>query len=159
MHAENPTGSAAWAELRLGPVFEADLHMCSVGLKCPKTGLPVLKPTRILSTDRELVGELRSCRCPGHQSHAHLEGTWKGKNLTHYAESYPAAFCSKIAKTMAKRDSQVCADNDVFLNTDAETDAEADSERSEPEAGSAGREASLPGLIPVFMPQWSRSSM
>ena len=113
--------------------------MCSVGLKCPKTGLPVLKPTRILSTDRELIGELRSCTCPDHQSHAHLEGTRKGKNLTHYEESYPAAFCSKIAKIMARRDSQVCADNDVLLNTDAEADAEADSERSEKEAGSGGQ--------------------
>ena len=63
VHAENPTGSLAWKELNLGLAYEVDIHMCSVGLKCAETGIPVL----------------------GHRQHVHLEG----KRRTQHAETYP----------------------------------------------------------------------
>ena len=63
VHSENPTGSLAWKELNLGIAYEVDVHMCSLGLVWQDTGLPVRKPTRVVTSDPGLVLALRACRC------------------------------------------------------------------------------------------------
>ena len=141
VHAENPQGSAAWAELQLGLVFEADFHMCALGLKCPKTGGPVMKPTRVITTDPALAEVVRQWRCPGHENHAHLEGTHQGRSLTSFAETYPKQFCNRVAKAFASRDADVCVDHDIFMNTEDEADSERE---SEPDAPPAERELPRP---------------
>ena len=134
-HAENPMTSEAWQELVLGPVFEADFHMCAVGLRCPKTKGPVLKPTRILTSDSKLAAELSQYRCPGHKGHQHLEGSWRGISLTKWAEVYPSKLCRRIALSWASRDDYVDPSVDIFLNTEDEADSERESEADEPAAG------------------------
>ena len=61
-HCENPLSSDAWKELMLGDVFDCRIDQCAMGLRCPKTNMPVLKPTRIVTTSRELAERLQSCR-------------------------------------------------------------------------------------------------
>ena len=130
-HAENPLTSKAWKDLQLGPVFEVDIHMCSVGLKCPRTKRPVLKPTRIVTTDSDLAVCLAPCRCPGHNGHQHLEGSWKGVSLTKWAEVYPDRLCRRIALHWASRDHLVETQLDIVLNTEDEADSERESEEGE----------------------------
>ena len=146
VHAENPTGSQAWQELQLGPAFEVDLHMCGVGLVCGKSGLPILKPTRMVTSDPGLVVCLRACRCPGHTAHAHLEGGSK----TRAAEVYPRKFCYRVARYFASRDGEIDPSHDIFLNTDDEADSEREEEPpdAEPEAGQGdGRRVSYAAMI------------
>lgn len=52
-HAENPLSSDAWKELALRHVHDASIHQCVLGLTCPRSGRPVLKPTRIRSTNAD----------------------------------------------------------------------------------------------------------
>ena len=136
IHAENPTGPRAWKEIVLGPAFEVDFHMCSVGLTCPQSKLPILKPARVVSSDPGLVACLRACRCPGHQSHAHLEGG----SRTRAAEVYPTKLCQRVARYFASRDDDddddddVDPSHDVFLNTDDEADADSEREEESPDA-------------------------
>ena len=128
-HAENPQGSAAWRELTLGPAFEADFHMCAAGMTCPDSGLPILRPTRVVSSDAGLVQTLMSLRCPGHTRHAHLEGS----RQTRIAEVYPRKLCSILARYFSSRDEDVHPDHDIFLNTEDEADSERESENEVPE--------------------------
>ena len=146
VHAENPTGSQAWQEISLGPAFEVDIHMCSVGLVCAKSGLPILKPTRVVTSDPGLVACLRSCRCPGHSEHAHLEGG----SMTRAAEVYPRKFCLRVTRYFASRDSEVDPSHDIFLNTDDEADSEREEEPPDLEPGEgqeAGRRVSYTAMI------------
>ena len=100
-HAENPLTSEAWSELNLGEVFDVRIDMCSLGLRCPKSNVPVLKPTLIVTTMQELYDRLRSCRCDGKHVHAHLEGKFKGRNLSSWCEVYPNKFCRVVSETLS----------------------------------------------------------
>ena len=96
-HAENPLTSEAWCELRLGDVYDIRIDQCALGLRCPKTKLPVLKPTRIVTTCQEMAETLQSYRCDHKHDHGHLEGKYKGVNLSKYAETYPTKFCNVVS--------------------------------------------------------------
>ena len=52
----------------------------------------ILKPTKLVTTQQELVEIASRYRCDGHHKHDHLEGAYKGKNLTSWAETYPESF-------------------------------------------------------------------
>eukprot|EP00438_Fugacium_kawagutii_P012099 Skav209448 [mRNA] locus=scaffold2199:144696:152896:- [translate_table: standard] len=69
---------------------------------CPKTRLPVMKPTRIVTTSPELAKTLHRCRCDGKHQHAHLEGKFMGKNLSSLAEVYPKKFCRIVATALTE---------------------------------------------------------
>ena len=99
---ENPPSSDAWSEFSLGEVWTCRLDQCMLGLKCPASNEPVLKPTRIVSTQESLPELLGNFRCDQSHQHAHLEGRFKGKNLTEYAETYPRKFVQNIVKSMLK---------------------------------------------------------
>ena len=92
-HCENPWSSLAWAELNLGECWEVRIDQCSLGLRSPKSDVPVLKPTKIVTTQETLAAGLVNCRCDGQHRHEHLEGAYKGRNLTSWAEDYPRKFC------------------------------------------------------------------
>ena len=125
IHGENPTGSEAWKHLLVGPAYEANFHMCAVGLRHPDSKLPIRKPTRVLTSDPELANMLSACLCPGHkQGHASLEGSYRGRPLTAWAETYPWKFCQEVCSAFLKCDSAVVPDVDVFVGSDAEADSE-----------------------------------
>ena len=129
-HGENPTGLEAWKHLLVGAAYEANFHMCALGLRHPENKLPIRKPTRVPISDPELASRLSaSCLCPGHkQGHASLEGSYRGKPLTAWAETYPWKFCQKICDAFLKRDSAAVPDVDVFVGSEAEADSERESE-------------------------------
>ena len=104
-YAENPLSSQAWAELSLGSSWEVRIDQCALGLRSPKSDLPVLKPTRIVTTQPDLALELARYRCDGKHQHEHLAGTFKGKNLTSWAETYPNKFCRIMVDLMKRFDS------------------------------------------------------
>ena len=99
-HCENPLSSQAWAELRLGECWEVRIDQCALGLRSPRSDVPILKPTRIVTTQESLAAGIASCRCDGRHRHEHLEGSYKGKNLTSWAENYPRKFCRTMVKYM-----------------------------------------------------------
>ena len=99
-HAENPLSSDAWPELDLGEVYDIRVDQCAMGLRCPKTNRPVLKPTRIVTTSPCLAQALQKCRCDHKHEHAHLEGRYKGRNLSSWAEEYPKKFCRIAARAL-----------------------------------------------------------
>ena len=82
-----------------------------MGLRCPKTNVPVLKPTRIVTTSPELAQELQKCRCDKKHQHAHLEGKYKGKNLSAWAEVYPKKFCRIVATALVREASPSIPDD------------------------------------------------
>ena len=127
-YAENPLSSQAWAELSLGSSWEVRIDQCALGLRSPKSDLPVLKPTRIVATQQAFVSGLVTCRCDGRHHHEHLAGTFKGKNLTSWAETYPNKFCKKMVELMQKLDSpkvkptiqEILAEDDEELEEEEE---------------------------------------
>ena len=129
IHGENPTGSEAWKHVLVGPAYEANFHMCALGLKHPENKLPIRKPTRVLTSDPELASALSACLCPGHkQGHASLEGSYRGKSVTAWAETYPWKFCNKVCEAFRRRDSAIVLDVDVFVGSEAEADSGRESE-------------------------------
>eukprot|EP00435_Cladocopium_sp_Y103_P025552 s3203_g6.t1 len=99
-HCENPLSSQAWAELSLGECWEVRVDQCALGLRSPRSDVPILKPTRIVTTQESLAAGIASCRCDGRHRHEHLEGSYKGKNMTSWAENYPRKFCRTMVKYM-----------------------------------------------------------
>ena len=81
-HGENPLTSEAWGELHLGEVCDIRVDQCALGLRCPKTKLPVLKPTRLVTTQQSLAESMQLYRCDHRHNHGHLEGKYKGINLS-----------------------------------------------------------------------------
>ena len=48
---------------------------------------------KLVTTQQELVEIASRYRCDGNHKHDHLEGAFRGKNLTSWAETYPRKFC------------------------------------------------------------------
>ena len=102
-HIENPLASQAWAELTLDDAWEVRVDQCALGLRSPKTKAPVLKPTKIVTTDQELAAGLVTCRCDGNHQHEHLAGKYQGINLTSWAETYPVKFCKRLVQYLRNK--------------------------------------------------------
>lgn len=140
VHIENPLTSDAWKELKFPRAFVIRVDQCSLGLRCPKTNLPVLKPTRIVTSCSELAKVLTFCRCDGKHQHAHLEGNYKGSPLTSYAETYPKKFCRIVSGVLCHENRQFKpAEADVFADLSLHLDGEdgveqPDDEEVEPSA-------------------------
>ena len=117
-HIENPLTSDAWKEFRLPNAYVVRIDQCSVGLRCPKTNKPVLKPTKIVTSCQQMANRLVQCRCDHRHDHAHLEGNFKGKPLTSYAETYPRKMCRVVAEVMCARRPIKRDVNDVFAEFD-----------------------------------------
>ena len=99
IHGENPTGSEAWKHVLLGPAYEANFHMCGLGLRHPENKIPIRKPTRVLTSDPQLASALSTCLCPGHkQGHASLEGSYRGKPSQHGPKHILRTSATKYAK-------------------------------------------------------------
>ena len=90
----------------MGNVYDVRTDQCAMGLRCPKTNYPVLKPTRIVTTSEQLALRLQRCRCDQKHQHAHLEGNYKGKNLSAWAEVYPRKFCKIVAEALLQESAQ-----------------------------------------------------
>ena len=100
-HAENPLSSLAWNELNIGDVWTCRIDQCALGLRSPKNGNMILKPTKIGSTQQSLIQEISKYRCHGNHPHEHLAGSFKGQNLTKWAETYPSKFCRVMVTGMS----------------------------------------------------------
>ena len=91
--AENPKGSLAWTDSRFGRLSYnhsyATFHQCVLGLRHPKSGLPVRKSTTIFTTRRRLATHMSAFRCNGRHEHDQLSGTYMGRSITAWAEDYP----------------------------------------------------------------------
>ena len=101
-HAENPLSSKAWSELSLGTVWVCRGDQCALGLRLqsPKTKNMILKPIKLVTAQQELLEIASRYRCDGNHKHDHLEGAFRGKNLTRWAETYPQKFCKIMVGAM-----------------------------------------------------------
>ena len=100
-HAENPLSSLAWNELNIGDVWTCRIDQCALGLRSPKNGNMILKPTKIVSTQQSLIQEISKYRYHGNHPHEHLAGSSTGQNLTKWAETYPSKFCRAMVTEMS----------------------------------------------------------
>ena len=95
--------SECWhLQLILGGQAHMEVGQCALGLRSPKSNLPILKPTRIVSSQESLMQVLQDFRCDKKHQHDHLEGSYKGKNLTIWAESYPPKFARILAEALSQ---------------------------------------------------------
>lgn len=99
-HCENPWTSLAWKEVNLRHAWEVRVDQCAIGLRSPRSKCPILKPTKIVTTQQSLAAGLVRCRCDGRHDHEHLEGSYKGVNMTSWAETYPRKFCRTMIDLM-----------------------------------------------------------
>lgn len=146
-HIENPLTSDAWKEFQLHMAYDVRIDQCSLGLRCPRTKKPILKPTRIVTSCKEMATRLAKCRCDHRHEHAHLEGSYKGKPLTSYAETYPRKMCRVIAEVLTAPNRVQSKPEDVFASLDdpdIEQDAMSDAAGAEP-----GAELANPAEPPV----------
>lgn len=103
-----------------GRVFETRIDMCSMGMRCPKTNMQVLKPTKIITAVKELADTLEVCRCDHQHEYAHLEGKYEGRNLSSWCEMYPNKFCRVISEMISiwsnpkSERHDVCAEKEDF---------------------------------------------
>ena len=74
--AEHPQGSEMWrmpawtALAERWPIAWVVIDQCAVGLRGPRTGSFIRKPTELWASDEALLSRLRGCRCPGNHVHA-----------------------------------------------------------------------------------------
>ena len=82
--AEHPRGSEMWrmpAWLSLAerwPIAWVVIDQCAVGLRGPRAGSFIQKPTEISASDEAHVARLRGRRCPGDHVHADLAANVAG---------------------------------------------------------------------------------
>ena len=92
---EHPWSSGLWEFAPMKKLLK-QMHlckasMCAYGLKCPDTGIPVLKPTGLAVSHDDMV-ELAKC-CPGHAQHRVIAGRCKdGQNISAKAAVYTSEF-------------------------------------------------------------------
>ena len=111
---ENPLGSDAFKTASLQrilnhpEVYTCEGHGCRYGLKHPKTGRPIKKPTRWFSTSPEICDKL-SVKCPnngGKQVHEHDE--CQGGTVTRHAAKYTPDIAKAIhagfVETLRRKD-------------------------------------------------------
>ena len=122
-HAENPLTSDAWKELSLGEAWTTRIDECALDLRSPRSNLPIMKPTRIVSTQETMVKALVWYRCDGKHEHDHLEGSYRGKSMTTWAETCPEKMARVIAEIMCKglRTRKPPKLEDVFADNDEDT--------------------------------------
>ena len=102
--AENPKGSLAWQDSRFRRLrcthFFSTVHQCALGLRHPKSGMPIRKSTTIFTTRPKLAKYVISFRCKGDHDHDHLAGTFMGKSVTAWAEDYPKKMARALVTGM-----------------------------------------------------------
>ena len=103
--AEHPQGSEMWrmpAWLALAerwPIAWVVIDQCAVGLRGPRTGSFINKPTEIWASDEALVARLRGRRCPGDHVHADLAANVAGRpaEKAKDAARWPMPLCRLLA--------------------------------------------------------------
>ena len=70
-----------------------------------------------------MAERLVQCRCDHLHQHAHLEGSYKGKPLTSYAETYPRKMCRVIAEVIHRRVQSQKPSLDIFSEFDDEMES------------------------------------
>lgn len=78
-------------------VYMVRLDGCMVGVKAPDNGFPMLKPWRLVTTNKQLAHAL-SGRCDG--SHEHVE--CMGHNRAESSGYYPKGMCTIVARVLGQ---------------------------------------------------------
>ena len=108
---EHPLHSAVWrfpamqALVRKYHFYKID--MCAYGLTCPKTQLPMRKPTGLLCSDPKLSQAMR--RCPGCAQHQVIQGTISSKrNRSAHAAEYTPEFVRSVWQAIGPQGYEGC---------------------------------------------------
>ena len=139
-HCENPWTSLAWKEVNLRHAWEVRVDQCALGLRSPRSKCPILKPAKIVTTQQSLAAGLVRCRCDGRHDHEHLEGSYKGVNMTSWAETYPRKFCPTMIDLMNQAtDNRIMNKKVEEIFGEEELDEAIDNPDPAPEAGGRTR--------------------
>ena len=107
---ENPVGSRAYKQEELREMLEhtqqVNVDMCAYGLKHPTSGVPIKKSTRLQISPEVDVEDLRR-RCPGHEQHHVVQGSFKNKDgtrmsLSEYCGGYTEEFARAVVKAYGR---------------------------------------------------------
>ena len=91
----------SWQKLAQIPQCQiTDFDQCTVGLRCPESGLPIKKRTRLLSNAPQVrqMFQGRQCSCTG--PHKQIEGSACGMKLSEHCQTYPFEFCQLLCQAV-----------------------------------------------------------
>ena len=95
---EHPWSSGLWSfppvKKLLKQMRLCKASMCAYDLKCPDSGLPILKNTGLAVSHEDMVS--RAAQCPGHSEHRVIAGQCNHGNTL---SSYTAAYTPKFVET------------------------------------------------------------
>ena len=79
-----------------------DFDQCCLGLRCPESGLPICKRTRLLSNAPAVATYFapHQCACQGPRAHKQIEGNVCGVKLSEYCQRYPFQMCATMANAV-----------------------------------------------------------
>jgi hypothetical protein len=123
VYAENPLTSSAWKDIGFTKLafeqFWCYFDQCMCGLTSPKTGIPHKKSTCIWTSNIAMHNELNQNRyqCNKQHSHEPLEGAYRGRALTSWAEDYSVALSTVFLRGMIQGEPEPEADP-VFAATE-----------------------------------------
>ena len=95
---EHPLGAPSWHlqcvryVSNLEGVQLVEIDMCAAGMIRASDGLPVRKPTGMLTNDSILARDLATLKC----DHSHTHVPFLGGHNSHEARAYPPKLCSVI---------------------------------------------------------------
>ena len=104
--AEHPQGSAmfqlaVWKMLAREPqVVRVLVHQCMTGLRGPRSGLPIKKPSEFWASDETLVEPLRGLLCDGSHEHSQLDAREAGApaDKAKDAARWARPLCHRVAR-------------------------------------------------------------
>ena len=100
---EHPEAALSWQSERVQEIMALPgmkrLHfdMCRLGMKSPILGVPLQKPTTIMTNLEELVPKLANLKCKGDHKHKVIRGSEGIFKLSRWAQRYPRGLCEAIA--------------------------------------------------------------
>ena len=102
--AEGFPDSLAWRDARFGKVtwkhYYTTFHQCTLGLRHPKSGMLLRKPTTIFTTRKDLAQSMQRFRCDHSHRHGRLRGTYQGKSLSAWTRDHPQKMVKALLRGM-----------------------------------------------------------
>ena len=101
---EHPARATSWglpstkALLEIPGVTEVCFDECSLGLKCPGTGEPLQKRTRLATNSERVKTIFTEFQCECKVKHRCIQGRAGGIVLSTFASHYPKQMCEVLAK-------------------------------------------------------------
>ena len=105
---EQPSKATSWAlpsvasMESLPGVEKIKFDMCCFGMRSPKNGTPVRKPTTMMTNHPNIKAVLKDKTCKAKHKHREITGSEGGVSLSNWCQVYPAQLCDAIADSLVR---------------------------------------------------------